>query len=157
MLALLAVLATSTHTVNLPKVFAHALPRVKAHTSVPVLLPERFTSEFAHVFPSGDGTRREWSLELGAVRRCGGADACFVADFLGQRGGKPFGRKRVRLARGRTGWFTPLSCGASCAPPMIQWRERRATFSIQARVGTKSTERRALIALANSAIRHGPR
>jgi hypothetical protein len=40
---------------------------------------------------------------------------------------------------------------------MIQWRERHATFSIQARVGTKTTERRALIALANSAIRHGPR
>jgi hypothetical protein len=157
MLPLLAALAAATHTVNLPKVFAHALPRVKAHTSVPVLLPERFTSEFAHVFPSGGGTRREWSLELGAVRHCGGADACFVADFTGRRSGRPFGRTRVRLARGRTGWFTPLSCGASCAPPQIQWRERGATFGIQARVGGARTERRDLVRLANSAIRHGPR
>jgi hypothetical protein len=157
MLALLSVLAASTHTVDLPKVFAHALPRVKAHTSVPVLLPERFTSEFARVFPSGGGTRREWSLELGAVRHCGGATACFVADFSGRRAGRPSGQRRVRLARGRTGWFTPLSCGASCAPPQIQWRERGTTFAIQANVGTKRTERARLVKLANSAIRHGPR
>jgi hypothetical protein len=155
MLALLAVLAVSTHSVDLPKVFSRTLPSVKAHTSVPVLLPQRFPSDFRHVFPSGVGHRRSWSLSLGAIRHCGGADACFVADVEGRRGGRPFGRIKVKLARNRTSWFTPLSCGASCAPPSISWRERRATFSIQANVPDHG--RRRLIQMANSAIRHGPR
>jgi hypothetical protein len=154
MLALLAVLA-ATHNVDLPKTFARTLPQVKAHTSVPVLLPQRLPTDFRRVFPSGAGHRRSWSLALGAIRHCGGADACFVADFEGRRGGRPFGRIKVKLARGRTGWFTPLGCGASCAPPSISWHERRATFSIQANL--PGHDRRRLVAMANSAIRHGPR
>jgi hypothetical protein len=39
----------------------------------------------------------------------------------------------------------------------MQWRERGMVFTIQARVGTQSTERRELIRLANSAIINGPR
>jgi hypothetical protein len=157
MLALLAVLA-ATHNIDLPKTFASTLPRVKAHTSVPVLLPQRFPSEFRRVFPSGVGHRRSWSLGLGAIRHCGGADACFVASFGGHRGGpRPFGRRTVRLAGGITGRFTPLSCGASCAPPQIQWRVGSATYGIQAVVGNRRTERRILVRMANSAIRSGPR
>lgn len=158
MLPLLAVLAAAaTHPVDLPKLFARTLPTVEARTSVPILLPQRFPSDYEALFPSGSGHRRAWSLGLGAVRHCGGADACFVADFEGRRGGRPFGQQRVRLARGRTGWFKPLSCGASCSPPSIAWRERGSTFSIQANVATQRTDRRALIGMANSAIRHGPR
>jgi len=50
-----------------------------------------------------------------------------------------------------------LSCGASCSPPTIEWRERGATFSIQANVGTRKTQRRVFKRMANSAIRNGPR
>jgi hypothetical protein len=157
MLPLLAVLAVATHNVDLPKVFARTLPRVRAHTSVPILLPQRFPSQFAQLFPSGAGHRRSWSLSLGAVRNCGGATACFVADFEGRRGGRPFGQIRVRLARGRVGRFQPLSCGASCSPPSISWRERGCTFSIQANVAGPGSDRRVLTRMANSAIRHGPR
>jgi hypothetical protein len=63
----------------------------------------------------------------------------------------------VALSNGRTGWFTPTGCGASCSAPQIQWRERGKLYTIQARVGTQSTERRELIRLANSAIINGPR
>jgi hypothetical protein len=95
---------------------------------------------------------------VAAIPNCGGATACFIASFQAHRGGaRPFGARRVRLARGRTGRFTPLSCGASCAPPRIEWRERGATYSIQANVGTRRTERRILVRMANSAIRNGPR
>jgi hypothetical protein len=55
------------------------------------------------------------------------------------------------------GRFTPLSCGASCSPPRIEWSERGATYGIQANVGTQRTERRILVRMANSAIRTGPR
>jgi hypothetical protein len=63
----------------------------------------------------------------------------------------------VRLAGGRTGKFSPLSCGASCAPPRIEWKVRGSTYAIQAVVGTRKTERRILVRMANSAIRNGPR
>jgi hypothetical protein len=153
MLPLLALLA-AFHNVNLPQRFAPTLPKVKAHTSVPILLPQRFPSFFPRLFPSGSGHRRSWILSLRAARNCG-ADVCFVADFSGRRSGRPSGQTRVHLARGRTGWFTPRSCSGPCAPPVIEWRERRTTFSIQANV--PDPDRRRLIQRANSAIRNGPR
>jgi hypothetical protein len=158
LLALGAVLAGATVQVDLPELFADELPRIKARTGVPVLLPERMPSDFDSHVPSGFGRARRWGLQVAAVPNCGGATACFIASFSGQRGGRrPSGLRRVRLARGRTGRFTPLSCGASCAPPRIEWRERGATYSIQANVGTRRTERRILIRMADSAIRKGPR
>ena len=106
---------------------------------------------------SGFGRTRGWGLQLGAAPRCGGASACFIATFSGRERGRPFGPQRIELARGRTGRFKPLSCGASCSPPSIEWKERGATFRIQARLGTEATERRILKRMANSAIRRGPR
>jgi len=41
---------------------------------------------------------------------------------------------------------------ASCSPPSIEWRERHALYSIQAKVA-----KRELVRMANSAIRNGPR
>ena len=154
-LALSAALAAPT--VDLPELFADELPRIKARTSVPVLLPQTMPDEFDRYFPSGFGRERRWGLQLGAVKGCGGATACFIATFSGRKGGTPFGHRRVQLARGRVGRFKPLSCGASCSPPSIEWKERGATFSIQAKVGTQDTERRILTRMANSAIRNGLR
>ena len=68
------------------------------------------------------------------------------------QGGRPSGGHRVALPRGRTGRFHPLSCGASCSPASIEWRERGALYSIQAKVA-----RRELVRMASSAIRNGPR
>ena len=158
MLQLLAVTAAlAAQNVDLPKLFAKDLPKVKARSEVPVLLPQVLTTEAEEVFPSHVARTHRWELQIGAVRGCGGATACFVADFAGTEGGRPRGARRVKLARGRAGRFTPLRCGASCAPPRIEWRERGATFRIEARVGNQDTERRMLVRMANSAIRHGPR
>jgi hypothetical protein len=140
-------------TVDLPQLFADELERIGPKTDVPILLPQSMPDDFEEYFPTGFGRERHWGLELGAAPNCGGATACFVASFQGRRRGKPFGRKTLALARGRVGHFRPLSCGASCSPPSIEWRERGATYSIQAKV----PGRRALVRMANSAIRHGPR
>jgi hypothetical protein len=158
LLALSAALAGATVQVDLPELFADVLPRVTARTDVPVLLPERMPSDASDHVPSGFGRERRWGLQIAAVPNCGSATACFIASFSGRRGGpRPSGARTVRLARGRRGRFTPLSCGASCAPPRIEWRERGATYGIQAVVGTRRTERRILVRMANSAIRSGPR
>jgi hypothetical protein len=156
-LATRAIAAAPTPTVDVPTALADQIATANDRSRVPVRLPATMTVEQGDLFPSGAARRNSWAMGLDAVPDCGGANACFVASFAGERGGTPFGRKRVRLRGGRRGYFTPLSCGASCAPPQIQWKMGATLYTIQARVGTKSTERRMLVRMANSAILHGPR
>jgi hypothetical protein len=144
-------------TYDVPAELADVLPGVAAKTRVPVLLPDRMPYEDTRLYASGSGRRRAWSLSLAAAPDCGGATACFVAEFSARKGARPYGARKVRLRGGRTGWFQPLSCGASCAPPSISWRQHGAAYVIQANVGTKSTERRILVRMANQAIRAGAR
>jgi hypothetical protein len=155
--ALMLSAALAAPNVDLPQLFADELERIGPKTDVPILLPQSMPDEFDEYFPTGFGRERRWGLELGAAEGCGGATACFIATFSGRKGGKPFGHRTIQLARGRVGRFKPLTCGASCSPPSIAWKERGATFSIQAKVGTQATERRILKRMANSAIRSGPR
>jgi hypothetical protein len=149
--------AAATRDIDLPRLFERQIERAKARTTVPILLPDTLRSDFRRHFPEGSAGERAWSFEIGAVRDCGSATACFIAQFEGRRGARPSNPRRVDLVRGRTGHFRPLSCGASCSPPSIQWRERGTLYSIQANVGTRRTERRLLVRMANSAIRNGPR
>jgi hypothetical protein len=159
MLRILALsVALAGPAVDLPDLFAEQIPKVKDRSEVPVLLPQTMPSDFDALFPSVKARTRRWDLDVGAAPDCGGSTACFVAAFTGRRGGTPFGKRAVDLAAGRTGRFQPLSCGASCSPPSISWRERGATFSIQAKVAVKGkSDRRVLTRMANSAIRNGPR
>jgi hypothetical protein len=156
LLALAAALAAPA--LDLPDLFADQLPRVRDKTELAILLPQKLPDQFTEYHPSGFGRRNSWGLQIGAVPGCGGATACFVASFSARKGGTPFGRRKLTLANGRKGRFQPLSCGASCSPPSISWRERGATFSIQANVSVKGVpDRRLFRRMANSAIRNGPR
>lgn len=121
-----------------------------------MLLPSRITTEHRKLFSSGKGSKNRYEFEIGAVRNCHSATACFVADFRARRGGKPSGKK-VKLAKGTTGYFHPTSCGASCASPGMEWVQHGVWYSIEAKLGTQKTERRVLTRLANSAIRNGAR
>jgi hypothetical protein len=153
-LALLAIAAPAAgaRTIDVPKRFATQLERAHAQTTVPILLPQTMRSDFTRFFPEGRATAGAWRFDLGAARRCKQATACFIAEFKGVRDRSPSGRRTIRLSRGRTGYFTRGSCGASCTPPSIEWRERHTLYSIQAKV-----PKRELVRMANSAIRTGPR
>ena len=144
--------AASARTVDVPKLFSKQLERAHARTGVPVLLPQTMRADFRRFFPEGRTTANRWRFDAGAVRGCHQATACFIAEFAAVRGGRAGGGRAVALARGRTGHFHPLSCGASCSPANIEWRERGALYSIQAKVA-----KRELVRMANSAIRNGPR
>ena len=156
LVALVALLAPAaggaTRSIDLPQLFATQLERARVQTEVPILLPQTMRSDFRRHVPEGRATADAWRFDIGAVRDCHQATACFVAEFKAVRDGKPSGRRTVRLNRGRTGYYRPLSCGASCSPPSIEWRERHALYSIQAKVA-----KRELLRMANSAIRNGPR
>jgi hypothetical protein len=136
------------------------IARVDASTPLAILLPDSLDLDFAGtVHASGSGGRRAWSFALAGAPNCGGATACFLASFTAQRGGTPAFRTRVRLRGGIPGWFKPLTCGASCSPPVLQYRRRGVLYEIAAKVpdATAAAQRARLVAAANAALRAGPR
>lgn len=141
----------------LPGLLSAPVADLKTQTSLPILLPDAIVTEIDPLYPSAAGSAREYSIGLGAVEDCGGATACFVADFSARKGGKARGPRKATLAKGRKGRFKPLTCGASCSAPSIEWKERGIVYRIAANVGTKRTERKLLVRMANQAIRRGPR
>jgi hypothetical protein len=151
-LALLIAPAATARTVDLPALFATQIERSHAQTQTAILLPTTMRSDFTRFHPEGRARPNAWRFDLGAVKDCGGGGACFIAEFRGVRGRSPSAPRTLRLTRGRTGYYLPSKCGASCAPPLIQWRERHALYTIEAKVA-----RRELVRMANSAIRNGPR
>jgi hypothetical protein len=154
---LLVPAGASAKTIDVPDLFANVLPQVKAKTTLPVLLPQRYRSDALKNFASGVGRKKSYALSIGAVKNCGGATACFVAEFAARKGAKPTFKKTVKLAHGHTGHFKPLTCGASCSPPMLEWRQGGVLYWIQAHAGSASQEKKRLVRMANSAIRHGAR
>jgi hypothetical protein len=141
----------------LPGLLTSTVTDVKQQTPLPILAPDNFYSDFDDLYPYGAGSEKEYSLGVSAAPDCGGANACFAADFRAEKGGKPFGRGKVTLTKGRHGRYQPLSCGGSCSPPSISWKERGATYTLQAKVVGKKTDRQLLVKMANEAIRKGPR
>ena len=81
------------------------------------------------------------------------ANACAVASFSATKGRGRTATRKVTLANGRKGRYNPLSCGGSCSPPSIAWKERGVVYEIQTATATRAQ----LVKMANSAIRKGPR
>src|ERR1700742_3236557 len=155
--ALVALLVPATASAasfiyDVPDLLEKPLMAVNRVSEIPVLLPSRITTEHEKLYSAGEGRKNRYEFELGAVRNCHSATACFVADLRAKRGGKASGKRKVKLAHGTTGWFHPTICGASCASPGIEWVQDGVWYSIEAKLGTKKTERNVLTRLANSAI-----
>ncbi|HWK27771.1 MAG TPA: hypothetical protein VNS09_14485 [Solirubrobacter sp.] len=156
--SVLATPAVAAQVVDAPAVLADALPDAQK-ARIPVLVPSRVNLDYkqgGEVFAAGDGSKRDkvYSLTLSAAKNCTG-NACFLAEFTGEKG-KPLGYRstNVSLALGQKGYYTRGSCGASCAPPSIQWVQKGVRYEIQAKaLGGKA----AFVKMANSAIRNGNR
>ncbi len=125
--------------------------------NIPVLLPSSIVLDSSRI-PTTEGGRTAtgYALRLVGVRGCHGGGACTLATFTA-RGGVPASGQRVTLRGGRAGYYRPMSCGASCAKPSIQWRQMGFTFTIVAALGAPAKQRANLIAAANQAIAAGPR
>ena len=146
-------LATALTTVALlPGLLSPTVAEVKQQTPLPVLLPSTLTtSETKTLYASAEGEARMYQVVVSTEEDCG-ANACSLAWFSGSKGGQPFGDRKVTLTSGRKGKYTPLSCGGSCSPPSITWKERGVVYEIS----TNAT-RAQLVRMANSAIKQGPR
>jgi hypothetical protein len=145
-------LATAlTSVALLPGLLSPAVAEVSQQTPLPILAPSTFVTDQSPLYGSGNGDRRGYQIVVSTVEDCG-ANACSLAYFSGTKGGKPYGPRKATLANGRKGRYNPLSCGASCSPPSITWKERGVVYEIQA-----DTTRARLVRMANDAIRRGPR
>ena len=138
--------------VNLLKELAPQI--AKARTGkVAVLLPASIRNDVAHrLYGSATVSANGYDIQLAYAPGCHDATACFFADFQAGPGKLTF-RTRVSLAHGIRGAYADISCGASCAPASIEWREGGVLYRVQYVLGGKA----AMIALANSAIDAGPR
>ncbi|WCB94574.1 hypothetical protein DSM104299_03311 [Baekduia alba] len=144
-------------TVDVPARLGAEIPDA-ASIDVPVLLPSRVDLDIASstkTYPEGDSKKGEYHLALSGAKDCGGANACFLATFTGERGAKlGYKATNVKLALGMKGHYRPLSCGASCSPPSIAWIQKGVRYEIQAKA---RGGREAFVAMANSAIKNGNR
>jgi hypothetical protein len=155
--AVTAPIALAAAMPTLPALFAHQISAIKRSGGAPaVLLPRSMPLDAKRTFATGGPERSGYDLEVAAVRNCGGANACFVAAFSATKGARVFG-KRVTVKGATRAGFLPLSCGASCSPPQIDFVRGGVRYTIQANLKTRQTDRAALIAAAESAISAGPR
>ncbi len=144
-------------SMSLPGLFAKQIRAINAASHAPaVLLPGSMPLDAKHLYGSGGPSGARYELSIGALPHCGGANACFVADFSAEKASTVFGR-RVTVRGASTAGYVPLSCGASCAPPQIDYIVHGIRYTIQANLKTSKGDRAALIAAAESAISAGPR
>jgi hypothetical protein len=145
----------ATHRVNVPRKFKKVLPKAKADSGIAVRLPSHLKVFVKPKRVKGRlvaAERGRYELDLGVGKSCNGSSACAVAFFFGEKGAKKTNKAKVDLARGINGRFRKSTCGASCAPASIQWKQKHVLYEIQ----LKSTKR-ALVRAVNSAIKAGPR
>jgi hypothetical protein len=143
----------ASRPVNLIRLLAPQIAKAKTGR-VAVVLPSTLAADApaSKLYAAGGRTARGYDIQLAYAPNCSDATACFLAEFWGNPGRIDL-KTAVALAHGITGAYHGISCGASCAPATIQWKEAGVLYTIQWRAGTKAS----MIALANSAITAGPR
>src|SRR4051812_4589251 len=150
-------LASAFATVALlPGLLTPTVAQVGPQTPLPILLPNTMQMDVSPLYAQGGGSEKEYSIEISSVRDCG-ANACFLAEFEARRGSKPWGTRPATLTGGVQARYTPLSCGGSCSPPIVEFKLHGVTYRIQGEFGPAKRNRANLVKMANEAITQGPR
>jgi hypothetical protein len=150
---------------SLPEPLTAVLPEIKAKSRLPVILPSDLPQPISGakhaVIAKASG--KEYAIIL--FYKLGIGDAGFAALF-GAQGDSDYepqalgNIRKVELVNGLLGYFSPVSCGGSCAPANIWWKDGRVLYQIQlgfpSNLG-ESDQKKAIIAAADSAILGGPR
>jgi hypothetical protein len=146
--------------VEAPDALDGLVPNLKSRTTVPILLPQQLPAlsekdYYAHAYGDAEG----YTIRLESDPDCDGANACFLGMLRAKRGGKFSFPEVVKLGETATGRFKPTSCGGSCSEEAIQWKYEGVLYTAQLNLHTESEKeaRAAMIDLAKSAVRRGPR
>lgn len=142
------------------------LTKLKAKTKLPIVLPSVLPVsplKGKPLYPVVSATARRWDVVLGYVPDCNGANVCAAGNLSGVKTTRKLGAGdgvKVTLRGGVQGRFQKLSCGASCAAPSISFKTAGLIFTYQLKLdGSKTdpTDRKGLVAVANSALAGGLR
>jgi hypothetical protein len=149
----------------LPRIFVSVLPEVKAKSRVAVLLPTELRKpleEAKHALVEKVAAN---AYAISLYYELGIGDAGFAASFAADASpnddprGLP-GNHEVNLARGIRGFFSPVSCGGSCAPANLWWDQAGVLYQIQLKLPStlgENDQEKTIVAVADSAILAGPR
>lgn len=144
-----------------PRELRAAFANVKREAGVAVLLPSELPTALERpLYASGGGRPDGYDISLAFTPGCGGANACTAGFFGAERGGTIAEElEAVELGGGVAGRYKPLTCGASCSAPSIEWAAGGVLYTIQLKLnyGDEAKDKAALVALAASAIEAGPR
>lgn len=150
---------------KLPSVFATVLPDVKAKSQIPILLPDNLPLVIRKAKNAvlDKASASEYAISL--WYELGAGDSGFAASFSAKRapGYSPDELSNVqplRLAHRLRGFFRPVSCGGSCAPASLSWKEQGIVYEVQLKLPSTMPEQRqraVIMTTANSAILAGPR
>ncbi len=155
---------TAATETSVAPIFEDILPEIQANAEIPILLPARVPLPEEQVYVDGGANADTYQIHIGFAPNCR-ATACFVGFFAGREGsgdyyetGEEFS-ETVPLANGVTGYYNPMQCGASCAPPVIEWEWQgvRYRFELKGAGGNSAEDKAAMVQLANSAIAAGGR
>ncbi|TAF57838.1 MAG: hypothetical protein EAZ61_00305 [Oscillatoriales cyanobacterium] len=90
-------------------------------------------------------------------------NACLFGTIAARRGSgdyyelnEPFAQT-IELADGTPGYFNPSVCGASCAPPVLEWEYGGSRYRLELKGLAEAEALEVLAMVANSAIAAGDR
>jgi hypothetical protein len=156
------------------QIFRPVLSGLKAKTRVPLMLPTYIPQEDYPLYITVNAaTPTQYELTIGAVENCSGGNYCRYGTISGQKltpstpsvaqeyaflndpSYKPTERSpekmgRVVLANGIKGYFIPYVCGANCDDSKVIWEQKGYRYL----VGLKRGDKKAVVQMANSAIKH---
>jgi uncharacterized protein YecT (DUF1311 family) len=150
----------------LPEGFASSVRTVKVKTRVPILLPSALPDPIRKAKHTVVQSVAEDSYVISLYYELGVGNAGFAAYFSGAAspGYSPqeLGNvSEVQLAHGLRGFFSPISCGGSCAPANLWWEAGGIVYQIQLQLpyslDEEDRQKKAMTEVANSAILAGPR
>lgn len=154
---------SSTHSASgVPDVLRPAIDTLRNQTQIPVLLPDRLPLPDEPIYASTRAAADRYTIDLGYVPDCRG-NACMIGTIAARRGSgdyyeleEPFAQT-IELADGTPAYFNPSVCGASCAPPVLEWEYGGARYRVELKGLSEVEALEALATLANSAIAAGDR
>ena len=155
---LLATIVAATSTQVDLRPFIGSVTEIARPTGAPIILPDwlQVGAVPRRVYATATASKTGWELELASAPDCGHANACFVALFVGGRGGRLPGKANATLPGGIAAQYRPVSCVGSCAPANLWFVRRGVLYQIQVKNPPRNA-RGALLGMAAQALRRGPR
>jgi hypothetical protein len=150
---LLSLVWSAPRQTDVDPVFRPIVDGLRQKTRIAVRLPaklpdlgqgsDRVYAVLAHAEPGS------YSVVLAFTPDCNGASFCRIGSLTGAAASsKRSTGKRIRLARGVTGYYTEGVCGANCPDSVISWREGPNEYT----AGIKGGGETDVAALANAVL-----